>query len=49
VHQEHVWEQPVPSADTDVVLVSDEYKPESVSRRMEQQEIRGPRKNPFRR
>ena len=40
--------QPGPVAAADVALASDEYKPESVSWRMEQQEIRGPRRSPFR-
>jgi hypothetical protein len=48
-HQERVCEQAGPSADADVVLVSDEYKPDSVGWRMEQQEIQGRRKSPFRR
>ena len=30
VHQERAWEQPGPSESADVVLVSDEYKPDSV-------------------
>jgi hypothetical protein len=42
------WSNP-PSWSADVVLVSDEYKPESVGWRMEQQESQGPRKSSFRR
>jgi len=37
------------SAAADVVLVSHEYKPETVGWRMERQEIEGPRKTLFRR
>jgi hypothetical protein len=48
-HQERNWERPGPFAAADVVLVSDEYKPESVGWRMKQQEIQDPRKTPFRR
>jgi hypothetical protein len=47
-HQERIWEQPGPSTAADVVLVSDEYQPDSVGWRMEQQEIQGPRKSQFR-
>jgi hypothetical protein len=32
-----------------VLLVSDEYQPDSVGWRMEQQEIEGPGKSPFQR
>jgi hypothetical protein len=49
-HQEPVWEQTRGHLRlADVVLVSDEYKPDSVGWRMEQQEINGRRRSPFRR
>jgi hypothetical protein len=45
-HRERVWRQPGPSAAADIVLVSDEYKPDSVGWRMEQPEIQGSRADP---
>jgi hypothetical protein len=46
-HQERIWEQTRPFAAADVLLVSDEYKPESVGWRMKQQEIQKPLTTPF--
>ena len=49
LRNERIWVEPGPGDPADVALKADEYKPDTEGWRMEQANIKGPRRSPTRR